>query len=446
MTSISSVQNNFYSYRASGVIPERVKTSQSQAAYSNKHVSAPSFAASLMAIPVRTTLNKDEEQKYIQLTAFVDKTSKKQLDALLKNGILLSANSDDNSTVLDNLYQMMITPRAEGLNPQLVLKETVNTIANPFAITQNFGDIPKEYKEKVINQEIATQQSFANAITPAKAEAATNVEHSTDCVAASIEFKLAKQMPAEFARFAQNLTSPQLSVGKTIKMKNLNDVPADAQWLLNEFGVPYKMDDAETARLTLAPDKNALLRAQIQNDDKDRLERSLVDVLMQSTFMNVGSQQSFDSLTDIRGGKFNQDKNGLNEFEKTFTESVVNDKNEISIIYQTVDENGRVVGYETDFNTMKKQILDTLAMGENVIVGYTQTDRTNKIEGGHEITIIGAKQDKNGKLTFVCNDTDDNKSAPIEYSEDYIIPKIHHAGIPQVIAEQYPDLLAKQAE
>ena len=138
----------------------------------------------------------------------------------------------------------------------------------------------------------------------------------------------------------------------------------------------------------------------------------------------------------MRKGKFNQNDRGLIEFEKTFTESVVEDKNKISVTYQIVDDNAKLTGYETDFKTIKKHIMDSLAMGENVIIGYTQLDDTNTIVNGHEITIIGAREDKNGKLIFTCNDTDDNNPAPIEYTEDYIIPKIHHAGLPQAVVEK----------
>ena len=42
-------------------------------------------------------------------------------------------------------------------------------------------------------------------------------------------------------------------------------------------------------------------------------------------------------------------------------------------------------------------------------------------------------KNSNGKLTFICNDTDDNLSRPVEYSEDYLLPKIHHAALPQQI-------------
>ena len=114
----------------------------------------------------------------------------------------------------------------------------------------------------------------------------------------------------------------------------------------------------------------------------------------------------------------------------------IEDKNKISVTYQKIDENAKLVGYETDFNTMKKQIVDSLNMGDNVIIGYTQTDNTNTIVNGHEITIIGARTDKNGKMTFICHDTDDGRSKPVEYSEDFLLPKIHHAGLPQKVAEK----------
>ncbi len=378
---------------------------------------------------VRTQLvNKDEKDKYNTLVANLDKKERKNLDALLKNGILLSNNSNDGTSVLDNLHKILTTERAQGLNPKVVLKETVETIADPYVITQKFGDIPKRYEDGILK--VAEPKNG-----PLTAQN-IDVKYSGACVAASIEFNLAKQMPAEFARFAQQLSSPKVSVDKTIQLKNLANNTLDAVWLLNAFEVPYKMEDFDKAKLTLAPDKNAMIRAQIQNSNKDRLERSLVDVLMQSTFMNVGSQQAYNSLTDVRKGKFNENDKGLIEFEKTFTESVVEDKNKISVTYQTVDENGKLTGYETDLATMKKQILDSLAMGENVIIGYTQVDNTNTIINGHEITIIGAQQGKDGKLTFVCNDTDDNNPVPITYSEDYLLPKIHHAGLPQAIAEK----------
>ena len=102
----------------------------------------------------------------------------------------------------------------------------------------------------------------------------------------------------------------------------------------------------------------------------------------------------------------------------------------------TVDENARLVGYETDLATTKRHLIEALDEGENVILGYTQTDANNIILNGHEITVVDYKTDSKGRVTFICNDTDDNNPRPIEYSEDYLLPKIHHAALPQHIVEK----------
>ncbi len=388
----------------------------------------PSFAASNL----RTELSsKDEKNKYNELTKLLDRESKKQLNVLLKTGALLNSDSNDKSTTLDNLYKIATTPRVQGLNNTVILKDTIAAIADPHTITQQFGNIPQQYKAQVSALENGQD---------------VNVEHSGTCVSASIEFNLADKHPAEFARFAEGLSSPAMSVKKDIKLNNLADNTLDAIWLLNAFEIPYEAKDFNKATLTFAPDKNAIVRAHIQTVDRDKLERSSLDVLMQSTFMQVGSQQSYDSLTDKRAGKFNQNDKGLIEFEKTFTESVVEDKNKISVTYQTVDENARLVGYETDFNTMKKQITDALNLGENVIIGYTQVDNNNTIINGHEITITGTKIGKDGKMIFICNDTDDNMSKSVEYSEDYLLPKIHHAALPQSVVANDVNLVENWVE
>ena len=409
------------------------------------NVSAPNFTSNPMraqihfgttqAVPnIRTELiSKEEKAKYTELTNLVDKETKRQLNTLLKNGILLNSDSNDKSTTLDNLYKIAKTKRAQGLNSEAILKDTINTISDPHIITQQFGNIPEQFQQMAKASEGNSSEDI-------------NVEHSGTCVASSIEFNLAQKHPAEFARFAEGLSSPQMTVNKTIKMNNLADNTLDAIWLLNAFEVPYEAKDFDKATLKFAPDKNAIIRAQIQTVDKDKMERSPLDVLMQSTFMQVGSQQSYDTLTDKRAGKFNQNDKGLIEFEKTFTESVVEDKNKISVTYQTVDENARLVGYETDFNTMKKQITDALKLGENVIIGYTQVDASGTIINGHEITIIGTKTDKNGKMIFICNDTDDNVSKPIMYSEDFLLPKIHHAALPQAVVQDDVQLVENWVE
>ena len=408
------------------------------------YASTPTFTASQNIPTIRTSLSgKEEKQKYSELLKHVDKATKKQIETLLKTGILLNANSNDKSTVLDNLYLMATTPRANGLSQAGLIKDTVSTLAHPYSITQQFGDIPNKYRQRAID---ANTQDKSNYVDTYVAHNDIDVKYSGTCVAASIEFNLAKKMPAEFARFAQGLSSEQMSVEKTIKTNNLADNTLDAVWLLNAFEIPFEMHDYENAKLKFAPDKNAIIRAQIQTTDKDPYERTPLDVLMQSTFMQVGSQQSYNSLTDKRHGKFNQNDKGLIEFEKTFTESVVEDKNKLSVTYQTVDDNARLIGYETDRETMRRHLTTALDMGENVIIGYTQVDRNNIIINGHEITIIGYKQGQNGKLVFICNDTDDNLSQPIEYDEDYLLPKIHHAALPQSVVAKDLDITPNWVE
>ena len=406
------------------------------------------FNPSFSATSLRTKLSsKEEKEKYNKISKLVDRQTRKNLESLLKKGILLNCDSNDKTSVLDNLHKMATTQRAEGLDNKILLKETIATLNNPFLITQEFGDIPKNFETDVLNaHKAAKPQTAFKAQNRANIPEEVNVQYSGTCVAASEEFNLAQKMPAEFARFAEGLSSPSMSVNKTIQISNLADNTLDAVWLLNAFEIPYEMQDFNTAKLTFAPDKNAIIRAKIQTVDKDPLERSCVDVLMQSTLMQVGSQQSYDTLTDKRQGKFNQNDKGLIEFEKTFTESVLEDKNKISVTYQTVDENAKLVGYETDSETTKRHITDSLDRGENVIVGYTQVDSNNVIINGHEITIIGYKKNNDGKLTFICNDTDDNQFKPIEYSEDYLIPKIHHAALPHDIVRNDVKLVENWVE
>lgn len=443
------VQSNLYSppltnVRAQNKVMTAPTSSHNPTSVSFGAASNPAIAtANPVVTNVRTQLTTAEEKKkYSDIISILDKQSKKNIELLLKNGKLLNNNSNDKSTTLDNLHKILTNPRAQGLESKVIMQETVNAIANPFTITQNFGDIPKQYVPQALAQakaedvDIKTKHPQENPTPSAEiTEKSIDVKHSGSCVGASLEFDLASRMPAEFARFAEGLSSKDLAVTKKIQLKNLSDKTLDAIWLLNNFEVPYEMKDFNSATLKLAPDAAALTRAQIQNSHKDKMERSAVDVLMQSTFLNVGSQQTYNSLTDTRKGKFTPNDTGLIEFEKTFTESVVEDKNEISVIYQTIDEDGKLVGYEKDFGTMKKEILGSLAMGQNVVIGYTFTDNTNKVIGGHEVTIIGVTQDKSGKLIFICNDTDDDNPNPIAYPEDYIIPRIHHAGLPQEIAE-----------
>ena len=384
----------------------------------------------------RITLLGNEQKVYSKVASALPRGQRGQLESLLKRGILLNSKSNDNSTVLDNLYKVLTEKRAAGLDSKIVLSELVNTLNNPFVITQKFGDIPnKELKDIINNPNMYQIQSGTSVNYDSKIK---NVRSSA-CVAASIEFDLASKQPAEFARIANGLTSENICVEKNLKASDIAQNWVEASWFLKEFKSEYKRNGWDGITINMRPDRNAIVRARIQMTHKDPNERSLIDVLMQSTFMNIGSQQTYNSLNDIRTGKYNPDNTGLTDIEKGFAEAVSTGKNKCSVTYQKIDDNGMITGYECDLQTMKKHIVRALNLGENVIIGYTQQDETNKVINGHEITIVSLEKDKNGREVFVCNDTDDESDLPVKYYVDDLLPAIHHAGLPKQVLKDDVD-------
>ncbi len=376
---------------------------------------------------LRTSLStKEEKTKYNAVSEMLDRKIKRTLNKLLKEGKLLNNISNDRSTVLDNLYKIVQNPRIMGLNKETILKETIETIDFPFIITQKFGDLPEKARA-----EILSSATPVNSNIPFTNE---NLDvHSSTCPAASIEFNLAHKMPAEFARMAESLSSEKMSVTKRIDINNLSQSFINTIWMLDAFKTPHKMLDWNTLEVELKPDRNAILRARVQNTYWDKGERSVIDVLMQSTFMNVGAQNTYDSMIDRRIPKYNDDDSGLIDIEKNFAEELATGKGKVCVTYQKMDDNGKLIGYECEQSETLQHIRDTLNLGDNVIIGYTYCDNDNIVIGGHEITIIGIEKGKNGKEYFVCNDTDDGKDEPIRYPVEELLPRIHHAGIPKSV-------------
>ena len=77
----------------------------------------PSFKAggATSAVTVRTQLNtNDEKKKYKELSEALDGKYKRKLEYALKSGILLKNDSDDNSSVLDNLHKILKEERDKG--------------------------------------------------------------------------------------------------------------------------------------------------------------------------------------------------------------------------------------------------------------------------------------------------------------------------------------------
>ena len=380
------------------------------------------------ATQLRTSLTtKEEKNQFDKVSSLVDKNERKELNALLKTGKLLNNNSNNNATTLESLHKIATDTRITGLDKKRLLKDVINRISNPFIITQKFGQIPVSMQNNLILQEKNAGKNITALDMDVK---------SSTCPAASIEFNLAHKMPAEFARMAEELTSENMAITKKLDVKELSQGLVDTIWMLNEFGTEHKMDDWNTLNVTMRPDRNAIIRARIQNtipDDNQIDQRSAIDVLMQSTLMNVGAQNTYDTLIDRRTPKYNDDDSGLIDIEKNFAEELATGKGKVCVTYQQIDDSGKLVGYECPQEETLSHIKSTLQKGENVIIGYTYCDNENNVIGGHEITIIGIEADRQGNMFFICNDTDDGVSEPITYPVSELLPKIHHAGIPKTV-------------
>ncbi len=386
--------------------------------------------ANLQAYHPSFTANKADKTKQIKqlpstkeqlkiLASKLDKESLATLSKLEAKGILADNSSNDGSTVLENLYKIATEPRIVGLDDKLILAEVIKALDNPYSITQKFGDIPKNVADE-ISQE--TGKEFP--------KQAYNVI-SSSCVVASMEFNLASRKPAEFVRFAQGLSSNKYSVEKKIHTSDISGGFAESLWKLREFNTNSKINSWDDLIINIQPDRNAIVRARVQTSYKDPNERSCIDVLIQSALLNLGSQNTYNALTDERTGKFNNDNSGLTDFEKNFVEEIVFEMPKMSVVYQNLDENGYLIGYNCQPEETKQHILKSLELGQNVIIGYTHLDANNKVDGGHEITIVGYEKDATGKGFFICNDTDDDIDSAIKISEEKLLPLIHHAGISQ---------------
>lgn len=409
-------------------------------------------------IPLNTQISSTKERKmYSDIVGALNKSQyakspqdnvmiSKKLDTLLKNGKLLNKSSNNSTSTLENLHKILTTPRADGLSNEKILAQTVDVLYKPEIITQKFGDISTDIKGQILNSGLASEEVMADPTL-------MDVAGSGTCVASSIEYHIANKHPAEFARWVEGLSSQNKEVEQKVNLSALSKNPLEAVSFMHLFEVKFKDFGFDTSTISIRPDDSAYIRAQIQDKNWDKGERTIVDVLMQSTLMQLGSQGYYDSLSDIRGGKFSSNPQGLVETEKTFIESIIENNEKLSVRYQKVDDNQNLVGWECDFDKITKHIVDALVIGEDVIVGNVLTNETsgrtasadykntpdnapNKIINGHEITIVDYRIDKNGDLIFICNDTDDDKSELIEYSAKYLVPKIHHAAYPVNLVEK----------
>ena len=118
--------------------------------YAQNPIKASTYQALQHNATIQTQLSsKADIAKYSDLVANLDKEGRQAANLLLKTGILLNNNSNDKTSTLDNLHNIITNPRAKGLDAKVVLNEAVKTLANPFKITQKFGDIPVHLQNAV---------------------------------------------------------------------------------------------------------------------------------------------------------------------------------------------------------------------------------------------------------------------------------------------------------
>ena len=111
-----------------------------------KSISFKSVEGYQSVVSIRTELaTSDEKKKYKEISEELNSAYKKKLEYALKTGILLKNNSDDKSSVLDNLHKILKEERDPGLDGRTILKEALDIIHNPYVITQKCEDIPDEY-------------------------------------------------------------------------------------------------------------------------------------------------------------------------------------------------------------------------------------------------------------------------------------------------------------
>ena len=393
--------------------------------------------------PIRTRLTESEQHLYTEIVKAVsnsanedksvhsDKyTQAQKLNILLMNGKLLNSSSNDGTTTLENLYKILSTERIKGFSNVKLLNQTIDAIFDPTIITQKFGDIPTPVKSVLSAEPAIVQTTDTNLKS-------INVDEvgSGTCAATSIEYNMANKMPAEFARWANELSSPKYSVSQNVKSSALSKNPLETLELFKYFKFYPNKVNFDSYNFELRPDNNAILRAYVQNEYYDSGERSVIDVLMQSTIMNMGSRGKYNSLNDARHS--DDVAEGLQEHEKTFMESIIANKEKLTLTYMTIaPDNETIQSRRCSNSKIEKHLKDALSMGEDVIIGYRDTYQGNVF--WHEITISGMKKDKLGRTVFLCNDTDDNKNQLFEWKASDLIPKIHHATYPaQLVENEY---------
>jgi len=269
---------------------------------------------------------------------------------------------------------------------------------------------------------IITEETARNSVEQRQDEL-FNYRNVNTCAAASIEFYLASQHPAQFFKMVEELTSEQKSFMKNVNWNNLNN---------ENFHTDCTIIDKKNAIVKITADENAYLLAKIQTKHKDENERSIVDIIMQSTIMNLGSGGTYESIGDRYGLTsykcYDFAESGLKAEMAEFVLDILCDDNIECSIYKDYDYKANKLKDMYNPADIKNEILDALNRKGSVVAGFCWNDAITGI-CGHEITIIGYTTNMNGDGFFIIQDSDDSESKPALWEEKSCLEMLHHAFI-----------------
>lgn len=396
---------------------------------------------------------------YNKLSSALDPAGRKHLQKLQAQDVLRNTRSDDNHSTLFHLFAMLTTPRTNGFKPNILLKEAVEILNQPFSINQKFGPLSDNAAKKILQARnypgsILQSGSQSSPLAKPLQKEDLNVENSATCVASSVMYYMADKEPSELARHLNELTSP---MNAFLEKARLNEIapgnPAQALQTLRDHSIPFTplvtplASDEVNVKVAL-PRAGVLRAVDSQKYPQGAPYRSALETAYQSALTALATS-SYDPATDMRDSEPPEENGkGLTEEEKTLMETIVKENGGVqSVTFQAVanksspkpgeEGNSYLYGYYHSFEQTANYICQSLQMGQPVIIGTTDTDASGSIVTGHEITITGAFTDpKTKELQFIVADSDDDKPAAIVKSAKALIPTIHHAGFPLPLAAQ----------
>lgn len=403
--------------------------------------------------PAPVEANEDPTQQvkmYAVLHKSLNSKGKRQLKALLSEGVLSTADTDNQHTTLYQLYSMLTTPRSPGYDAKSLVQEAVGILHQPYTITQKFEPLSENAAQQLLDNQNNNWQAYPQNPQKQLTFSDLNVDNSATCVSSSVMYYMADKKPGELARHLNELTSPLNAFHEKVKLSELSpDNPQQAFEILKQHHIPYYVSGPDEVTVKIDNPPAGIIRAMDSQDvPTGGRYRNALEAAYQSALTHLATS-SYDPATDLRDSEVpGETSKGLTEDEKTLMETIIKDNGGVqSITYQVVngkanpqpgeEGNAYLYGYTRSFNQTANDMLASLKMGEPIIIGITDTDADGSIVGGHEITITGATTDpKTGELKFVVADSDDDVPSLVVRSARELIPRIHHAGMPLKIAQQ----------